>query len=121
MGGKRPPKRTNAVKTEPQWLDFTAEFEIGVGELELKPSEFWQLTPAEFYYMLDGYKRNQKRHINEVLIGAWHTAALSRMEKMPSLNSLLYDDEPKHEQTEDEMYAMCKMLNAAFGGVEVEA
>ena len=121
MGGKEPPKRPTAAEEEPQWLDFSAEFEIAVGELEMSPSDFWQLTPAEFYYIVDGFKRNQKRRVNELLYGAWHTAVLSRMKEIPPLNRLLQDTEEKKPQTDNEMLAMCKLLNAAYGGEVVEA
>lgn len=42
------------------------------------------------------------------------------MEKIPPLNNLLQDTEAPKEQTDNEMLAMCKLLNAAFGGEVVE-
>ena len=51
---------------------------------------------------------------------AWHTAVLSRMKDIPPLRKLLQDEDEKHEQTDDEMMHMAKMLNAAFGGEVVE-
>ena len=103
-------------------MDFEEEFKLAVGELQLKPYEFWELTLAEFADIIDGYVRMQKRRTNELLYTAWHTAVLSRMKDIPSLKSILQDTEtkPKHEQTGDEMLAMCKLLNAAFGGEVVE-
>jgi len=71
--------------------------------------------------MVDGYRRKQKRRANEIIQVSWYTAVLSRQKEIPPLSQLLQDeDSPKHEQTDDEMLAMCKMLNAAFGGTVVE-
>jgi hypothetical protein len=51
---------------------------------------------------------------------AWHTAVLMRIKEMPSLNSLMQEEaENKKVQTDEEMMAMCKILNAAFGGETV--
>lgn len=86
----------------------------------LTPDQFWELTPAEFYYMVDGHGRKQKRHRNEILYGAWYTAMLMRQEKIPPLSELMQDMEPKEPQTDDDMLAMVKVLNAAFGGEVVE-
>lgn len=120
--GSETPKRPQAEKEVTDWLDFSAEFEIGVGELELKPSEFWGLTPAEFYYITEGFKRRQTRRLNELMYAAWHAAILPRQKEIPPLNSLLrnYDEEPKREQTTEEMMAMCRLLNAVFGGEVIE-
>lgn len=84
----------------------------------MKPSEFWELTPAEFAGMVKGYNRRQKNRLDELLYHAWHGAALSRVNKLPSLKSLMQTE--NKAQSVDDMLAMVKMLNAAFGGEEVE-
>ena len=89
----------------------------------MKPHEFWVLTYAEFRQMVEGYVRKQKRCNDDLMSLAWHTAYFGRVEEMPALDSLLQDDDDNnnpHEQTDDEMLAMAKMLNAAFGGEVVE-
>ena len=48
QGGQKPPKRSSAEEVEPDWLDFSAEYELGVGMMGLSHNEFWDLTPAEF-------------------------------------------------------------------------
>lgn len=91
------------------------EFEHGVTYLELTPSEFWELTPAEFYAMAEGFAKRKRNRNNELIYLAWNTAALTRVEKMPDLKDL-YEAEPKKEQTDEDMLAVVKSLNAAFGG-----
>jgi hypothetical protein len=70
--------------------------------------------------MLDGYNRCRKRQINDMIYTAWHTAVLSRVKDIPSLDSLMAGTERKKEQTNEEMMAMAKILNAAFGGTYTE-
>jgi len=91
--------------------------------LQLKPVEFWELTPVEFSIMVDGYVRNQRNKQNDLLSLAWHTQAFARYKKLPNLKNLLLTakpNKPKEPQTPEVMIAQCKMLNAAFGGAEVE-
>ena len=86
----------------------------------LKPCEFWALTYAEFVEMLDGYNRVYTRKINDMLYHAWHVAALLRQERLPSLESIQIRDEKEHRQTDDEIMANCRRLNAMLGGIETE-
>lgn len=74
--------------------------------------------------MCEGYRKREINRVNELLYLAWHIAALERQKKLPSLKSLMQKvDEkakPHKEQTVDEQIAMCRLLNAAFGGEFVE-
>lgn len=92
--------------------------------MELKPSEFWALTFAEFDAMAKGYNRRQINRRNELMFAAWHTAAIARQKTLPELDDLLIDPdkkpEPKKEQTDADMLNMCRMLNAMYGGEVVE-
>ena len=104
-------------------MDFSAEYELGVGTLGIKPSEFWSLTLSELLIMAEGYNRKTKRRSNELISLAWHTEAFARLKKLPSLKSLIKDEDgmaQHREQTDEEMMAMASMLNAAFGGEVVE-
>lgn len=77
---------------------------------------------SEFIEMLDGYSRGLIRKANEAIYLAWHIAMLERQNPIPDLKDILIDEnEPieRHEQTDDEKMAMCRMLNAAYGGTEV--
>lgn len=73
--------------------------------------------------MAEGYGRRHKQRMNELIFTAWHVEAFARQKKLPALKSLMQEthEKPKREQTDDEMMAICRMLNAAFGGMEVEA
>jgi len=94
--------------------------------LNLLPWDFWKLTPGEYISKAKGFVRHEKRKMNDLLIVAWYTAYLTRVRDMPALKSLLIeidsDDKPKaeHRQSDEEMMAICRLLNAAFGGDEIE-
>jgi hypothetical protein len=72
--------------------------------------------------MSEAYKRRERHRINELLYMAWHTALFERQKKLPALNTVLLDEQQKEhrKQTVDEMIAVVKLLNAAYGGIEVE-
>lgn len=102
-------------------MNFDEEFRLAVGEMRMKPSEFWALTYAEFVEMLNGYIRGNTRRNNDLLYLAWHVALFNRQKTLPSLNSILIEDmDSRHEQTDEEMLSMVKILNAALGGKVVE-
>jgi hypothetical protein len=74
--------------------------------------------------MIDGFNERERRHRNDLLSLAWYGEAFARTKNLPKLEDLLTErkrsDEPKREQTPEEMMAVCRMLNAAFGGDEIE-
>lgn len=94
----------------------------------MKPKDFWELTPAEFAIIADGYIRvaqtQAKEKAKNIISLAWYTEALARTKELPKLKGLLEKldapDEPKQPQTQDQMMAMCKLLNAAYGGTVIE-
>lgn len=60
-----------------------------------------------------------RRH-NEMAWLAYHVAALSRTKKLPRLEKLMHQTS-KREQTPEEMLALVRVMNAAFGGTVKEA
>lgn len=84
--------------------------------LGMMPDEFWKLTPAELLAIAEGYAENRQDRIHELIYLAWHTEAFARTKQLPSLKSLIQKNEHHKEQTDDEMLAMARILNAAFGG-----
>ena len=87
----------------------------------LQPSEFWALTRAEFIVMRNGHIERQRRAINESRYQAWHIAQWINNRNAPDMDKFLINNEkPKpKQQTDDEMIAKARLLNALFGGTEV--
>lgn len=94
----------------------------------MKPKEFWELTPAEFAVIAEGYIRvsqaQAKEKMKSIISLAWYTEALARTKKLPGLKTMLSKldstGKPKQTQTSEQMMTMCKLLNAAYGGTVVE-
>jgi hypothetical protein len=84
------------------------------------PDEFWKLTPFEFQAILNNHINKTKIKHNDIKSIAWMIAMLSRAKDIPKLEDLLKEDKPKEPQTADQMMAMVKILNAAYGGDEIE-
>ena len=42
------------MKGQARWADW---MELGLGHLQIQPSEFWAITPREFFAAADGYLR----------------------------------------------------------------
>jgi len=106
-------------------MHFETEFEIAVGDMGLRPDEFWRLTHAEFFDMYDGWARNLRRRENEIVETAWRVENFRRAgNQFPDLKTLLLDinekPQEKREQTPEQMIAVFRMINAALGGTEVE-
>lgn len=102
---------------EPKFLTFENEFNFAITELGLKPSEFWNLTHAEFMAMHKGYYKRRDEHCNERTIQAYQTAIWSRCDKIPELDSVLIKDEAeKPKQTDEQKAAILKGITAKMGG-----
>ena len=88
------------------------------------PDQFWALTYSEFIEMSRGFRRREAHRADELLYLAWHTELFARMKTLPKLADLLHGDgsEPMRHapQSTEQMIAMCRVLNAAFGGEETE-
>lgn len=87
----------------------------------MKHEEFYDLTPAEFEEVFKGYQDRRKRDLEDLVYQAWHVAKLSRLKDIPNLEDLFNRKPEKKPQTDEEMLAKARILNALFGGKEVTA
>lgn len=72
--------------------------------------------------MVEAYNKRQEDDWQKTKWQTWHIALLNRIDpkEFPSFERFTNPDiEPKEPQTEEEMLAVVKVLNAAFGGKEV--
>lgn len=81
-------------------MDWEALLKVACGPLQLKPDEFWRLTPGEFQDLIEGYNWRREQEVEqrkadaelkriELLYLAWHVAAFQRAKKLPKLQTLL--------------------------------
>lgn len=62
---------------------------VAFGPLNLKPGEFWSLTPAEFGDLIEGYNWRKEQQDRQLIEQAWLTAYFQRVKKLPSLSRIL--------------------------------
>lgn len=93
--------------------------------MDLKPNEFWKLTPAEFTKYANGYRRREKNNLYGFALVASVIAEVNRDRKKRINPYTPNDFMPKENQkrkpvqTVDEQLAIVKILNQAFGGKEL--
>ena len=66
--------------------------------------------------ILQGVRLRLERERNERVSQAWMTAALTRTQRLPRLDTLLVRTERPRAQTWQQQLAVVKMIHAAFGG-----
>lgn len=85
-------------------------------EIGQDQSQFWQLTPRLVFLTIEAAARRLEREHNDRAWLAWHVAALTRVKKMPKLQSLTVKRRRRRPQTWQEQLAICKMITAYHGG-----
>jgi len=71
--------------------------------------------------MREGHIERSRRAINESRYQSWHIAQWISKHNQPDLDAFLINNKPAKpkQQTDEEMMARARLLNALFGGVEV--
>ena len=86
----------------------------------IKPNEFWELTPRELKNYIEGFIVKSEMENDRAILNAWLGAGLHRQKRLPKLQDLIKKTEKKQKQSNEQMLAMVKALNVAFGGKVVE-
>jgi hypothetical protein len=83
-------------------------------EAGIDAASFWQQTPRETFAALRSSARRQARL---AVATAWHTAVLSRLDRLPPLRELMaqLDGEADGGQSADEQLDAARAMVAAFG------
>lgn len=84
--------------------------------MKLSLSEFWNLTPYEFFILVEAYTENEEERSKELIIQAYYTEAFARMKKLPKLDKILNSTKSKRKQTDEEMLRVVEELNRKLGG-----
>ena len=87
-------------------------FLTAVKKLRIRPSEFWDITPLEFWIMCEGYIESRNEKISEMLYLAWHIEAFARQKKLPNLKKLLREStkikRPKKQLSTEHLMKIAK-------------
>lgn len=84
--------------------------------MNLSLTEFWNMTPYEFFILVEGYTEREEERSKELIAQAYYTEAFSRMKKLPKLEKILNASKPKKKQTDEEMLRVVEELNRRLGG-----
>ena len=77
------------------------------------------MTPFELDAYAEAFNTKQDELREQIITQAYLTAALWRMDKMPTLQSLLKKKDPeKQAMSENDLLQFMRNLNAEAGGVE---
>jgi hypothetical protein len=85
----------------------------------LDPDRFWRITPREMVAHLEGARERLKAEQDGRAWLAWTTAALSRAQKLPDLESIMSPRKAEPQTTEDLAISIDQMF-LAFGGDPAE-
>lgn len=87
------------------------------------PESFWDQTIRTMAIAINGKLRAARREHNQRAWLAWHTAALQRSKKLPTLRSMLARDKPRAQSWQEQSAMMQTWsiahnarLNKARGG-----
>ena len=83
--------------------------------MKLPLTEFWNMTPYEFFILVEAYIENEEERSKELIIQAYYTEAFARIRKLPKLEKILNSTKPK-KQTDEEMLRAVEELNKRLGG-----
>lgn len=78
--------------------------------------QFWNSTPKEFHIQSAAFQFKADQTFQYSGWIAWHTAALTRMKKMPPLKKFLTVKKP---QTTQDQLKMVEALNMKFKGKDL--
>ncbi len=82
----------------------------------VRPSDFWDLTPAEYNLILEGYKETQKETLYRDLRNAYYAGCFAQVEKPSEFYDQIVDSFTSEPQTAEEMFSFLK--NVAKGGLQ---
>jgi hypothetical protein len=84
----------------------------------VRPSEFWDLTPAEYNLILEGYKETQKESMYSDIRNAYYPGCFAQVEKPSEFYDKIVDSISSGPQTEEDMFSFLKSI--AKGGTQVD-
>lgn len=79
------------------------------------PLTVWEYTPYELKLIAEQTQRREQTEFENILCLAWHTEALARQRKMPSLKKLLRDARKKPTSKPSKGDAILKAMAAEKG------
>ena len=76
----------------------------------VRPSEFWDLTPAEYNLIIEGYKEIQKEFMYRDIRNAYYTGCFAQVEKPSEFYDKIVDSLTSEPQTAEDMFNFLKSV-----------
>lgn len=76
----------------------------------IRPGEFWNLSPAEYNLIVEGYKEQQKENLYRDLRNAYYTGCFAQVEKPKELYDKIIDTIDSKLQTGEEIFSFLKTM-----------
>ena len=76
----------------------------------VRPSEFWDLTPAEYNLIVEGYTETQKETMYRDIRNAYYTGCFAQVKKPSEFYDKIVDNLSSEPQTAEEMFGVLKSL-----------
>ncbi|SPF53380.1 hypothetical protein SBF1_660021 [Candidatus Desulfosporosinus infrequens] len=82
----------------------------------IRPSEFWDLTLAEYNLIVEGYTEMQKETMYRDIRNAYYTGCFAQVEKPSEFYDKIVNNLSSEPQTAEDMFSFLK--NVAKGGTQ---
>ncbi len=76
----------------------------------VRSSEFWDLTPAEYNLIVDGYQERLKENLYRDLRNAYYTGCFAQVEKPKELYDRILESIDSKPQTAEEIFNFLKSM-----------
>ena len=76
----------------------------------VRPSEFWDLTPAEYNLIIEGYTETQKESMYRDIRNAYYTGCFAQVEKPSEFYDKIVNSLSVEPQTAAEMFTFLKSI-----------
>ncbi|SPF45348.1 hypothetical protein SBF1_3250008 [Candidatus Desulfosporosinus infrequens] len=84
----------------------------------VRPSEFWDLTPAEYNLIVEGYTETRKETMYRDIRNAYYTGCFAQVEKPTEFYEKIVNNLSSEPQTAEDMFSFLKSV--AKGGTQVD-
>jgi len=84
----------------------------------VRPSEFWELTPAEYNLIVEGYTETQKETMYRDIRNAYYTGCFAQVEEPTEFYDKIVGSLFSESQSAEEMFSFLKSI--AKGGPQVD-
>lgn len=84
----------------------------------IRPEEFWDLTPAEYNLIVEGYQETQRENFFRDIRNAYYTGCFAQVEKPKELYDRIIESIGSEPQTAEEIFNFLKNMATRTGDIQ---